>query len=211
MIKKIIYFLETIFFLENIESYNFKEIYLNKTDYYKKELPNFKLDKALVCLEYEKNIKNFLKKYKFSYNKSLYKKIRLYFEVFWEEFVKDLDRENVIVCWVPLFFTSYIKRWFNQTYLIWKDFAKTFGFKFEILLYKRKYTKSQSRLTKKERLKNLENAFKIKKKYKNKLNWETIILIDDIISTGTTANEITKVLKQNWAREVIWLFLATGN
>ena len=211
MIEKIINYLETIFFLENWQDNNLKEIYLDKTSHYTRELPNFQLDKVLVSLDYEKNIKNFLKKYKFSYNKSLYKKISLYFKEFGQEFTKDLNKENVIVCGVPLHFTNYIKRWYNQTYLLAKDFAKEFSFEFEVLLYKSKYTKSQSRLPKKERLKNLENAFKIKKKYKNKLGWKTIILIDDIISTGTTANEITKVLKENWAKEVIWLFLATGS
>jgi len=73
-------------------------------------LPNFQLDKVLVSLDYEKNIKNFLKKYKFSYNKSLYKKISLYFKEFGQEFTKDLNKENVIVCGVPLHFTNYIKR-----------------------------------------------------------------------------------------------------
>jgi len=211
MIKKIINLFETIFFIDNKNLYNFKEIYLDKTSHYGRELINFQLDKVFISLDYEKNIKNFLKKYKFSYNKSLYKKISFYYKEFWAEFTKDLYRENVIVCGVPLYFANYIKRWFNQTYLLAKDFAKEFDFEFEVLLYKSKYTKTQSRLSKKERLKNLENAFKIRKKYKNNLNWKTIILIDDIISTWTTANEITKVLKQNWAREVIWLFLATGS
>ncbi|MCK9272822.1 hypothetical protein M0P65_04725 [Candidatus Gracilibacteria bacterium] len=211
MIEKIINYLETIFFLENGQDNNLKEIYLDKTSHYTRELPNFQLDKVLVSLDYEKNIKNFLKKYKFSYNKSLYKKISLYFKEFGQEFTKDLNKENVIVCGVPLHFTNYIKRGYNQTYLLAKDFAKEFSFEFEVLLYKSKYTKSQSRLPKKERLKNLENAFKIKKKYKNKLGGKTIILIDDIISTGTTANEITKVLKENGAKEVIGLFLATGS
>ncbi|HBY75036.1 TPA: hypothetical protein DEG21_04140 [Patescibacteria group bacterium] len=82
MIKKIINLFETIFFIDNKNLYNFKEIYLDKTTHYSKELPNFQLDKALVCLDYEKNIKNFFKKYKFSYNKSLYKKISFYYKEF---------------------------------------------------------------------------------------------------------------------------------
>jgi predicted amidophosphoribosyltransferase len=35
-------------------------------------------------------------------------------------------------------------------------------------------------------------------------------LVDDVISTWTTVNEISKILKQNWAKKVITLTIASG-
>ncbi|NCP77509.1 hypothetical protein GW830_05315 [bacterium] len=37
-----------------------------------------------------------------------------------------------------------------------------------------------------------------------------MILIDDVISTGSTANECAKLLKKNGAKRVFGLFLATA-
>lgn len=202
--------ISSIFFYPKKEE-KFKEIYHNKTVYYKKDLSDFYLDKAIVCLEYEENLKNFLKNFKFQYNKLSYKKIMRYFYNYWDEILDKIDKKNVLVCGVPLHFLSYIKRWYNQTYLIAWDFASEFSLEFIKPIYKSRYTTKQSKLTKKERLKNLENVFKIKNKYKDKLSGKTVILLDDVISTGTTANEVAKILKQNWARQVIGLFLSSWN
>jgi predicted amidophosphoribosyltransferase len=43
------------------------------------------------------------------------------------------------------------------------------------------------------------------------IQWKDIILIDDVISTGSTANECAELLKKNGAKHVFWLFLATTN
>jgi predicted amidophosphoribosyltransferase len=34
-------------------------------------------------------------------------------------------------------------------------------------------------------------------------------LIDDVATSWTTFNEIAKVLKQNWAKKVIWVCVAS--
>ena len=36
-----------------------------------------------------------------------------------------------------------------------------------------------------------------------------VIIVDDVISTGATINEISKVLKENWASKIIWLIVAS--
>lgn len=122
----------------------------------------------------------------------------------------NLSEENIIIIWVPLNFLNYLKRWYNQTYLLSDSFAKNFSLRFEKILYKKRNIKQQSLLNRKDRLNNVEWAFLIKKKFQNKLFWKTIILIDDVISSWSTSNEIAKILKQNWAEKVIWLFLASG-
>lgn len=67
-------------------------------------------------------------------------------------------------------------------------------------------TKNQSTLNKQERMENLKNAYKIvnAEKIKNK----KIVLVDDIFTTGSTANECAKVLKQAGAKQVAVLTIA---
>ena len=43
----------------------------------------------------------------------------------------------------------------------------------------------------------------------DKIFEKNIIIVDDIISTWTTLNEMAKILKKNWAKKVIWLVIAS--
>jgi predicted amidophosphoribosyltransferase len=61
-----------------------------------------------------------------------------------------------------------------------------------------------------ERLVNLKWVFKINKRKISKIKDKNIIIIDDVISTWTTINEIAKILKENGAKNIIWLIIASG-
>ena len=61
-------------------------------------------------------------------------------------------------------------------------------------LYKIKNITEQSKLNKKQRETNIEGAYELKRA--NKLKNKKIILLDDIYTTGSTANECCKILKQ---------------
>ena len=73
------------------------------------------------------------------------------------------------------------------------------------ILSKIKLTKQQSKLDRKNRINNLKDSFRINQSVENKI----LIVIDDVISTWTTLNEVSKLLKQNWAKTVIWLIIAS--
>lgn len=61
---------------------------------------------------------------------------------------------------------------------------------------------------KESRMKNLENKFKINDDLK--LENKTVIIFDDIVTTGTTLNECAKILKASGAKKVIGLTIARG-
>lgn len=88
-----------------------------------------------------------------------------------------------------------------------KIFAKNIDIKNEQLL-KTKFTKRQSKLSRKQRLKNRENIFSVRKKLQ-KIP-ETVILLDDVISSGATINSCAKVLKNMWVKVILVLVLATN-
>jgi len=72
-------------------------------------------------------------------------------------------------------------------------------------IYRKNNTRRLYKLDKEERVKELKNAFMINNNIIDLRN-KNILLVDDIFTTGSTVNEISKVLKIN---EVNKIFIAT--
>ena len=200
------HFLKLIFGKQTEE---LKKIYLDKTVFYKKQNPDFLLDWVYVALEYDENFQWKIKNFKYFHNREQYKEFLPYLSKLFDLYLENrVNKDEVFVVGVPMTLSRYLLRWYNQTYLLAKNFNK--NLKFVKLFKKTKNTKHQAGLSKKERQTNILNSFKIKKKYLDSIKEKDFIIVDDIISTWSTANELAKVLKKNWARKVYWLFLATG-
>lgn len=200
--------IDNIFLLPEEDSY--EEFFLDKTIFYKDSLEEFYLDKVIVSLSYCKKLQKDLKNFKYRYNKLYLEKFISYYLKLLEDNFPYIEPKDYIITGVPMFFLSQIHRWYNQTYILWNEFSKKSSIPFKKLLIKYKYTKKQAWLNKKDRLQNIKNCFKINKRYLNLIKWKNVILIDDVISTWSTANEIAKILKQNWVNKVFGLFLATS-
>lgn len=71
-------------------------------------------------------------------------------------------------------------------------------------------TDSQTGLTRSERLQNLKKAFVINEKTKNLIQDQSIVLVDDVLTTGATAEACTQVLLKNGAKEVDVFTVARG-
>jgi predicted amidophosphoribosyltransferase len=103
------------------------------------------------------------------------------------------------------------KRWYNSSEVLCKYFAKLSKINYKKkIITKTKNVKQQSKLNKQERLVNLKWVFQINEKEIDKFKNKNIIIIDDVVSTWTTINEVAKVLKKYWAKEIIWLVIASG-
>ncbi len=102
-----------------------------------------------------------------------------------------------IVSSVPLHWQRYLQRGYNQSNLIAKPLAEQLGVEFKRLLRRTKATKQQAKLSKEARLKNMHNVFQAKA-----LQGEHVLLIDDVITTGTTINECKQVLLKAGASDV---------
>lgn len=101
---------------------------------------------------------------------------------------------------VPLHRSKKWKRGFNQSELL----AKHIGDVSNILERKRN-TKTQVGMNRKERRENLKDVFQAN----NQLNGEKVLLVDDVMTTGTTLKECAKELKRVGAGEVIGLVWAS--
>ncbi len=130
--------------------------------------------------------------------------------VFSKIFSQNLQDSSLFIP-VPLHLSR--KRWrgFNQSELLGKMIAENLGINFVPNMLKRvKNTTPQTELKKKERQKNIKDAFKINEQFTHlSITHSPIILFDDVWTTGSTLRECAGVLKRNGARFIWGLTLAS--
>lgn len=113
------------------------------------------------------------------------------------------DRNDIIIIPVPLHWTQIWSRTFNQSALIGKELATLAGIGFvPDMLVTQKRTPSMRGLYEKRRRKAVGSAFAIHPKWQGKLEGNSIILIDDVLTTGATSDGCVTVLKRNRAHSV---------
>lgn len=108
---------------------------------------------------------------------------------------------------VPLHWKRLLKRRYNQSALLAGRLSKLSGV--EVLkqtLIRTRATPPQGHMSAKDRSRNVKHAF-ICKDNKD-LNNKTVVLIDDVLTSGSTANECAKILKQAGCAKVYVLCLA---
>ena len=115
----------------------------------------------------------------------------------------NLDFSDYEIICVPLHKNKKKKRGFNQCELISNELSKLLNIPVNFNLIKRiKNTKPMYNLKISERKENLKDAFNVEKQnFHNK----KLLLIDDIITTGTTVSEIIKSLKKENINEIVCL------
>lgn len=118
---------------------------------------------------------------------------------------------NPILIAIPVSKRKLRLRGFNQSAAICKALSILDGNRFfnysPNVLYKVKDTKSQARVKdKKSRLENLKDSFSVKDK--SLVENKNIILIDDVLTTGSTLTEATRTLKTAGAKNIIWVVVA---
>lgn len=107
---------------------------------------------------------------------------------------------------VPIFHAREKKRKYNHMNLVAEEFSRLTGKPLnKNLIIRIKDTKPQYKLKRSERLENLNKAFKVNKE---NYNGKTLLIIDDICTTGSTFEEIIKEFQKNNITDII-CFAAT--
>ncbi len=101
---------------------------------------------------------------------------------------------------IPLHWTRRLTRGYNQTALLAQVISEELKIPLKKLIKRTRYTPKQAKLGRKQRLKNLDGAFAVR----NLKNCENskILLIDDVMTTGTTLSVATKTLLNGGAKTV---------
>jgi ComF family protein len=105
---------------------------------------------------------------------------------------------------IPLHRSKDRDRGFNQAEEIANGVKKLTGFAIERhALVRKRATLSQTGMTAHQRRENVRGAFALRKRGSNVVRGRNVILIDDVMTTGATAAECTRVLLRAGAQQVL--------
>ncbi|MBQ7718081.1 MAG: ComF family protein [Clostridia bacterium] len=143
---------------------------------------------AFVPFIYKGNVRTAIKRYKFYHKISFYKT----FAYFIFEEIQKSGYVPDIVTYVPVHFTRLGERGFNQSKLVARELASLLGARLVPTLKKVKRTKPLYGMAARERENTVRGSFACKKEIGD---CRRILIVDDIITTGATLSECTKILK----------------
>ncbi len=125
------------------------------------------------------------------------------------------EKEIELIVPVPLHTKRLRKRGFNQAFLLirnWALYAEMADIELDHLnirrdiLSRNRWTEPQTGLSRYRRMSNIKNVFNIKDS--SKVIEKSVLLVDDVYTTGATADECAKTLLQSGAKHVDVLTLA---
>lgn len=173
------------------------EILLNKQEKFiiheNEEIQNY-YDKHISFFKYEGLIRSLILEYKFRDNSYLYKTFTNF--ILKNKNFCRLSKSYDIIIPVPISKKRNKERGYNQSLLIARELSKQLNIKLiNNCLYKTQNIIEQSKLNKEERKVNIHGVYSLV--HPEKLINKKILLIDDIFTTGSTANECCKTIKNN--------------
>ncbi|MCQ2741332.1 MAG: ComF family protein [Alphaproteobacteria bacterium] len=119
---------------------------------------------------------------------------------------KGVDFDAVVS--VPPRKTFLKKEKFDQTEALAKEVSLRLGLPYiKRALYQTKVIQKQSNLSYTSRQKNVKGSFAVRKR--NEVKNKTILLIDDVMTTGSTLEECAKMLKESGAFRIYSACIAT--
>lgn len=147
---------------------------------------------------YSKNLQKLIRGLKYHNQKDL----AYYLAKFMAEYFSKLtDRNDFEIIPVPIFTKREKKRKYNHMNLVGEEFARLTSNTLNTNLIKRiKDTKPQYKLKRQERMQNLCGAFRVDKSF---YHGKTLLLIDDICTTGSTFEEMIKEFAKNGITDIV--------
>lgn len=138
------------------------------------------------------------------------KSVGIKFGVLLGEKIKEKNKEGFdYVVPVPLHLAKERERTFNQSSYICRGINSVLNVEFSEKCMKRiRYTESQTKLHVSERKENVRGAFIVRKGYNDKIRGKNIILVDDVVTTGSTMLECASVLKSSGCGKLLACSLA---
>lgn len=120
-----------------------------------------------------------------------------------DRFGAQLEEVDVVVP-IPLHWIRRLRRGYNQAEAIAAPLARRAGVPLLRALRRRRLTRPQARLDRRERARNLRLAFALRTRH-GQLADRTVLVVDDVVTTGATLETAASCLRQGGARAVIAL------
>ena len=111
---------------------------------------------------------------------------------------------DTVITYVPMWPKKERRRGFNQSEVIAKKLGDVYHLVVRKILEKARDNRSQVGLGPRERFENVRNVFKMNFQFPIS-NFQNVLLVDDVYTTGATMRECAKVLKKAGVKN-IWGF-----
>lgn len=158
---------------------------------------------CLSPLFYQGPVRASVRRYKFS-GRSCYH--RVYGNFLRECLEQNLSSPPDLVTWAPLSAGRRRKRGYDQAKLLAEEAALLYGLRPVPLLKKVRNTPAQSSLGRAARAENVRGVYRIRQNAP--VAGKRVLLVDDVVTTGSTLSECSRVLLEAGAAEVVCLTLA---
>ncbi len=166
----------------------------------------FSFDRVWAVGRYDGILKELIHKFKFQDREYLYRPLG---ELMARYLADTINQKIDLVTSVPMSKERLRERGYNQASLLAGVIARETGIMFkDKLLYRQRRTRPQYRLSSEERKENLRGAFTLIQK--QDVREQTVLVVDDIFTTGATIEECALTLKRGGAKRVYALVLAHG-
>ncbi len=162
---------------------------------------------CIAALHYENAVREAILRYKFG-NAQVYR--YAFGELVAQRVYEEYDGRFDILSWVPIARDRYRERGYDQVELIARDVAKRLCVPLLPLLRKRRGIRAQSTLDGRDKRRaNIAGAYRVRRRAK--VAGQRVLLLDDIVTSGSTLSECAKTLLLAGAEEVICATLAVAS
>lgn len=120
-----------------------------------------------------------------------------------------LHKSARVIIPLPLHPTREAERGYNQSALLARQVARELSIPCADVLRRIRYEKKQTGLSRQERKANLNGAFAVEQA--GAVSGRSVLLVDDIVTTGATLGAAARCLLENGAAEVCGLTWAAGS
>lgn len=160
----------------------------------------FYFDRIITAFEYGFPIEQILHQLKY---REKIEYTTLLSQLFWSRISQQIQNLPDVIIPVPLHINKLKKRGFNQSYELLYEFRQLNHTKI-INAERIKETNSQARLSRNARINNIKGAFKVNQN----LHGKHVVIIDDVVTTASTVNELSRMCKLRGANKVeVWCLM----
>lgn len=170
-------------------------------------LANTKLDALLSVGYYQQPYRHWLQRWKFAQDFAAGKLLLQLFATLLRQYQQQGATLPEAIVYVPMHPAKHRKRGFNPAQLLAEHAAKQLNIPVLAILRRPLPNKAQVSLNRQQRLKNLRSAFTLAADTTVPAN---IALVDDVITTGATANALCRILRRAGAKHIsLWTIAVT--
>ena len=166
-----------------------------------------------IPFRYDYPLKRLIQRFKYrgqlAYGRLLAEQMLAYLQTDWRQQAPLAETDWLIP--VPMHWSRRLKRGFNQTELLARDLAGPLGLTVHTGLCRRQRpTQPQEGLSRRERQQNLRRAFTLCPGAGAQLEGRSLVILDDVVTTGSTVRELSRLMMAAGASRVeVWALART--